>query len=153
MFYLCSSIKKFLDCVYIILVNKTDIPWIIFCYIKNNPSAIKENVVVAFIKKPGYSRKPVFRAIKRLEHKHHLILIEPDKANRWIHHLLINRENELGSLIVDLDSFKQAYIDLIDKTNSFLNDNHVVFTGIKGLVENLKLVNAILYYIRFILAT
>ena len=54
----------------------------IFNYIKNNPGVIKNSVVKYFEneKGPGYSRAPIFSAIKRLE-KYHMIIVKPEKGN------------------------------------------------------------------------
>jgi hypothetical protein len=125
----------------------------IFNYIKNNPGVIKTHVVKFFKneKIPGYSRVPVFSAVKRLEQEYYMIIVEPDESNNKIHHLFINNENVLVSLIVDLDSFKHAYFDLIDKLDSLLSSEHIIFNGFIGLVENLKMVNALLTPFKFVL--
>src|SRR2546426_4264284 len=86
----------------------------IFDYIRGDQDLIKKNVIDTFKGKLGYSRKIILRRIKRLEQLG-MIIVKPDKNNRRIHHLLINNGNELVSLIADLDSFQQAYFDLIDR--------------------------------------
>lgn len=123
---------------------------VVMCHIKDNPGINKEQVVDAFKNKQGYSRRPVFKIIKRLE-KNGWIVIRPDTSNRQIHHLFINNENGLVLLIQDIDSFKQAYFILMNNLNSFLRDKGVIFSGLLGLKENLRLVDAILTPFKFIL--
>ena len=123
----------------------------IFNHIKNNPDIIKTDVIKAFNNKHGYSRVTTLRRIKRLDEEYHMIVARPDKANSQTHHLSVNYENELASLIVDLDSFKQAYFALIDKSNSIVNNKDIVFLGFIGLRENLRLVNALLTPLKLIL--
>jgi hypothetical protein len=122
----------------------------IFNYIRGDQDLIKTNVIDAFDGKLGYSRKIVLRRIKRLEHLG-MIIVKPDKNNRRIHHLLINNGNELVSLIADLDSFKQEYFKIIDKINCLVNDKHLIFTGLLGLIENLRLVTAVVTPFKIIL--
>lgn len=119
---------------------------VVFEYIKNNPGTNKAQVIKFFEKnkEPGYSRVSVFSAIKRLKKEHGMISIRPDKANRRIQHLFINRESALASLFSDLDSFKQAYLTLIDGITSFLHNKNIIFMGFIGLVNYSKLVNALL---------
>ena len=114
----------------------------IFDYIRGDQDLIKKNVIDTFKGKLGYSRKIILRRIKRLEQLG-MIIVKPDKNNRRIHHLLINNGNELVSLIADLDSFQQAYFDLIDRLNSLVKNKSIIFTGLLGLIENLRLVNAV----------
>ena len=123
----------------------------VFNYIKEKPGIIKEQVVEAFETESGYSRRPVFNILKRLEDDG-WIVVRPDTTNSRTHHLFINNENELVLLIQDIDSFKQTYFILIDKLDSILENNDIVFTGFLGLKENLKLVNAILTPFKFILS-
>jgi hypothetical protein len=80
-----------------------------------------------------------------------MIIVKPDKNNRRIHHLLINNGNELVSLIADLDSFQQAYFDLIDRLNSLVNNKRVIFRGALGLMENLSLVSAVVAPLKLLL--
>jgi hypothetical protein len=126
---------------------------VIFEYIKNNPGIIKAQVIKFFEKNktPGYSRVPVFAAIRRLEKEHGMIIIRPDKTNRRSQHLFIITESVLVLLLPDLDSFRQAYFTLIDEINTFLDDRNVFFTGLVGLVSYMKLVNALLTPFKFIL--
>lgn len=95
----------------------------IFEHIRNHPGCIKQEVVNAFENKnknkPGYSRKPVFKIICRLE-RYGMIIVKPDSANSQIHHLFINEENVLVLLIKDFGSFKQVYFKLIDSTKGIL---------------------------------
>lgn len=124
---------------------------VVWYHIKENPGIIKEQIAKAFEDRPGYSRKPVFNVLKRLNNNG-WIVGRPDRTNSRIHHLFINNENEFVLLIHDVDSFKEAYFILIDNLDSFLKNNDVVFTGFGGLKENLKLVNAILTPFKFILS-
>ncbi len=126
---------------------------VIFEYVKNNPGIIKAQVIKFFEKNktPGYSRVSVFSAMKRLEKEHGMIIIRPDKTNRRSQHLFINNESALVLLLPDLDSFRQAYFTLIDKINSFLDDRNIIFTGFIGLVNYLKLINALLAPFKFVL--
>jgi hypothetical protein len=119
-------------------------------YIRYNPEIIKQNVIDAFNKIPGYSRKPILKRINRLE-KLGMIIVKPDEANSQIHHLSVNYVNELSLLIVDLDSFKACYFNLIDKIDYLLKDKHLSFDGFLGLTENYWLVNAVLTPLKLIL--
>ena len=121
----------------------------ILSYIKDNPEINKQDVVNAFNSKPGYSRKPVITRINKLDKQLHMITSKPDKTNPQTHRLAVNYENEVAALIVDLDSIKQAYFTLIDKSNSIVNDKY--FPGLLGLTENLGFVNALLAPLRVIL--
>lgn len=121
----------------------------IFNYIKNNPDIIKQDVINAFESKPGHSRTPVLRRINKLDKQYHMIISKPDKTNSQIHHLAVNYGNELASLLADLDSFKQSYFTLIEKSNSIVNDKF--FSGLLGLIENLGFVNALLTPLKIIL--
>lgn len=115
----------------------------IFDYIRGNENIIKKDVIDAFEGKLGYSRKIVLTRIKRLDQQYGMIIVKPDKNNRRIHHLLINNGNELVSLIGDLDSFQQTYFELIDRLNSLVKNKCIIFTGLLGLIENLRFVNAV----------
>ena len=56
-----------------------------------------------------------------------MIIVKPEKGNNQGHHLFINNENVLVSLFADLDSFKHAYFNLIDKLDSLLEKEHLIF--------------------------
>jgi len=62
-----------------------------------------------------------------------MITSKPDKTNPQTHRLAVNYENEVAALIADLDSIKQAYFTLIDKSNFIVNDKY--FPGLLGLTE------------------
>ena len=121
----------------------------IFNYIKDNPEITKQDVVNAFNCKPGYSRKPVITRINKLDKELHMINSKRDKINPQTHRLAVNYENEVAALIAHLDSFKQAYFTLIDKSNSIVNDKY--FPGLLGLTENLGFVNALLAPLKVLL--
>ncbi|MFZ0510928.1 MAG: hypothetical protein WAM14_04910 [Candidatus Nitrosopolaris sp.] len=82
-------------------------------YIKNNPGTSKQGVVEDNFK-GIYSRGPILTTINQLE-KEGLILVREDEHNSQVHHLFINNENLLVSLIEELDSFKQRFFNLTDK--------------------------------------
>ncbi|MGB0026739.1 MAG: hypothetical protein WBP64_07850, partial [Nitrososphaeraceae archaeon] len=128
---------------------------IIFNCIRNNPGIIKNDVVKRFEneKGSGYSRVTIFSAIKRLEKEYCMIIVKPGKGNNQGHRLFINNENILVSLFEDLDSFRHAYFNLIDKLDSLLKKERLDFYGFIGLNENLKLVNALLTPFKFILTS
>ncbi|MGC1931062.1 MAG: hypothetical protein WA667_18995 [Candidatus Nitrosopolaris sp.] len=81
-------------------------------YIKNNPGTSKQGVVDNF--KGTCSRGPILNTINQME-KEGIILVREDEHNSQVHHLFINNENLLVSLIEELDSFKQRFFNLIDK--------------------------------------
>lgn len=84
----------------------------IFEYIINNQGVIKEHVVNAFKEKAGYSRKPVFKILRRLE-EYEYIKIIPNPTNNRKHQLYLNNQNEIGSLAKNVDSFSREYCRLI----------------------------------------
>lgn len=122
----------------------------LFNYIRKNPEIIKQAVIDAFHGIPGYSRKPVLKRINRLRELG-MIIVRPDKANSQTHHLSANYENELARLTVDLDSFKHRYFNLIVKVDALVNDRCIIHSGFLGLIENCKLVNAVLTPLKIIL--
>jgi hypothetical protein len=81
-------------------------------YIKNNPGTTKQGVVNNF--EGIYSRIPILNTIKQLE-KAEIVEVRKDEHNSQVHHLFINNENILVSLIRELDSFKQPFFNLVDK--------------------------------------
>jgi DNA-binding MarR family transcriptional regulator len=89
---------------------------LIIKHIRNNPGQTKEDVVRNLGK---YSRVPIFNSINKLV-RDGLILIEEDEVNSRIHHLYVNNQNILISLIGDLDYFKAAYFNLIQKAKPIL---------------------------------
>ena len=99
----------------------------------------------------GYSRKTILKRISKLEKELGIIIVRPDKTNSQTHHLSVNYENELSSLIVDLDSFKHCYFNLMNEINAFLNDRRIIFGGFLGLRENYWLVNAVLTPLKLVL--
>jgi hypothetical protein len=94
---------------------------LVFQYIKEHPGTSKEKVVSSV---KNRSRVPILKTIKSLADNDGLIFIKKDENNSKRHHLFINTGNELASLIPKLDSLKESYFSLLDKTQS-LEDNLV----------------------------
>ena len=105
--------------------------------ISNHPGIIKERLLEAIQEKGGYSRKPFFRIIRKLE-KYQTIYIEPDRKNKRIHHLYVNNQNTLVLLLNDLNSFKNDYFSLINNLCRIETDR-----------ENVQLTSAITMPFRF----
>lgn len=106
---------------------------LVFKCIRDHPGTSKENVVNN-VKK--YSRMTILKTIKSLV-DYGLILDKEDENNSKRHHLFINHRSELASLILKLESFKEAYFSLLNKTQ-LLEDNLVStmsFYGKSKLIE------------------
>lgn len=88
-------------------------------YINNNPDIIKQNVVDTFKNEVGFSRRVVFKILKRLE-KLNLLSVEADSINKRHHHLFVNHVDILASLITVLEYFKKLYLELIYKTKPLI---------------------------------
>jgi DNA-binding MarR family transcriptional regulator len=86
----------------------------IYDYIINNQGVIKEQVVDAFKEKAGYSRKPVFKILDRLEKKG-WIKVRPDPSHGHKLHLYPNNQSEIGSFVESIASFTTNYCNLITK--------------------------------------
>jgi hypothetical protein len=93
-------------------LSNTDM--LVFQCIKKHPGISKEKVVT---KVKNRSRVPILRTIKSLADDG-LIFDKEDENNKKRHHLFINTGNELAKLITKLDSFKESYFSLLDKTQS-----------------------------------
>jgi hypothetical protein len=109
----------------------------VFQYIKKHPGTSKEEVV-SNVK--NRSRVPILKAIKSLADDG-LILDKEDENNRKRRHLFINTDNELAGLILKLDSLKESYFSLLDKTES-LGDklvSNMSFYDKSNLIEALIL--------------
>jgi hypothetical protein len=87
-------------------------------YINNNPNITKQNVVDAFKNEAGFSRRVIFKILKKLVESK-LVLVEVDPVNNREHHLFVNH-NVPASLIVVLEYFKKLYLKLIYKTRPFI---------------------------------
>lgn len=104
---------------------------LIFGYIKEHPGVTKEDVVRNV---KDYSRVTVLNTIKRLVDDG-LILDKEDKINSKRHFLFVNSNNELALLIIKLDSFEEAYLDLIDKLQLSDNVSKISFIDKSNLAE------------------
>ena len=93
---------------------------LVFKCIREHPGTNKENVVNNV---KEYSRMTIRKTIESLV-DYGLIFDKEDKNNSRRHHLFINPRSELASLILKLDSFKEMYFNLLDKTQ-LLEDNLV----------------------------
>jgi DNA-binding MarR family transcriptional regulator len=93
---------------------------LVFTYIREHPGTSKEDVVNNV---KNYSRITILKTIKSLADDG-LIFDKEDEKNSKRRHLFINSDNELASLIIKLDSFKESYFSLLDKTQ-LLEDNLV----------------------------
>jgi hypothetical protein len=109
---------------------------LIIKHITNNPGQMQEEVIRNLGK---YSRVPIINSINKLV-KDGLILIEEDEVNSRIHHLYINNQNVLISLIEDFDYFKTVYFDLIQKAKPRVKelfgsrDNELHLKGMEVIV-------------------
>jgi hypothetical protein len=95
----------------------------IFEYIKNNPGVIKKHIEDAFKKKPGFSKKPVLRIISMLEESG-MVVVRPDETNSLIHHLFVNYENVLASVVAKLDDFIKSFLMLFRRSVEVFNDRY-----------------------------
>ena len=93
---------------------------LVFKCIREHPGTNKENVVNNV---KEYSRMTIRKTIESLV-DYGLIFDKEDKNNSRRHHVFINPRSELASLILKLDSFKETYFNLLDKTQ-LLEDNLV----------------------------
>lgn len=83
---------------------------VVYEYIKNNPGTTQQRVIDNISR----SRNTIHKAIHRLE-KGQVIVIREDEHNSRIHHLFINNEHLLISLMEEVDSFRRNYFTLIDE--------------------------------------
>jgi hypothetical protein len=112
----------------------------IYNYIASNPETTKQSVVDSFEGNPGYSRNPVYSAIKRLQ-QYELITVKPDKNNKQKHKLSINEEYILLDLNQVLSYFKNIYNCLIEKTKQFISrENNLAPVTSVELVECLMMI-------------
>jgi hypothetical protein len=95
----------------------------IFEYIKNNQGVIKKNVEDAFKKKTGFSKKPVLRIISMLQESG-MVVVRPDETNSLIHHLFVNYENMLVSVVAKLDDFIKSFLTLFRRSVEVFNDHY-----------------------------
>jgi DNA-binding MarR family transcriptional regulator len=93
---------------------------LVFTYIREHPGISKEEVVNSV---KNYSRVTILKTIKGLADDG-LIFDKKDENNSKRHHLFINSKNELASLNLKLDSFRESYFSLLDKIQ-LLEDNIV----------------------------
>ena len=84
-------------------------------YIDKNPYTIKESVVKTLTKEGKGSRKTILNDINELV-EYGIIGIRKDKPNSQIHHLVINNDSLLLSVMSDLDGFSKSFFILIDET-------------------------------------
>jgi predicted transcriptional regulator len=107
----------------------------VFIHIREHPGTSKEEVVS---KVKNRSRVTILKTIKNMA-EDGLIFDKEDENNRKRRHLFINTDNELASLITKLDSLKESYFSLLDKTHS-LEDNIV---SNMPLYDKSKLIEAV----------
>ena len=81
-----------------------------------SPGITKQSIVDHFGQEGSgkYSRVTIFKTISDLE-KYGLIVVRPNQNNRQIHHLYVNNESILYSLIQDFQTFEHAFFVLLDK--------------------------------------
>jgi hypothetical protein len=84
----------------------------VFDFITNNQGVTKQNVVDVFSEKPGYSRKPIFGILRKLEN-YEWIKVKLDGINNHKHHLYLNNKSEIGSLAENISSFAGDYSRLL----------------------------------------
>lgn len=120
---------------------------LILKYVKDNPGTTKQGVVNNLHR---YSRMPIFKTLNELV-KEGMIVVRVDEFNTQIHHLFINNENILVSLIEDLDSFKKTYFNLMNETKSILKsvDDSLHTSFVDGVdaskkIQQWKLIDALL---------
>jgi predicted transcriptional regulator len=105
----------------------------VFKHIRDHPGTSKEEVVNSV---KNYSRVTILKTINSLA-EDGLIFDKEDENNSKRHHLFINTDNELASLITKLDSLKESYFSLLDKTQ-LLKDNivsNMPFNDMSKLIE------------------
>ena len=85
----------------------------IFDHIRKNPNITKQELVNNLGK---YSRKPIFRVLKDLEN-YGMIIVRIDENNSQIHHLFVNDDSLLVSVVNSLDDFEKVYFVLLKKLN------------------------------------
>jgi DNA-binding MarR family transcriptional regulator len=85
-------------------------------YIRMSPGTTKQSTVDHFGQEGlgKYSRVTIFKTISDLE-KYGLIVVRPNQNNRQMHHLYVNNESILYSLIQDFETFKNAFFVLLEK--------------------------------------
>jgi hypothetical protein len=71
-----------------------------------------------------------------------MISVEPDRANKRIHHLYVNNQNTLVILLNDLNSFKNDYFDVIENTSRLK-------INLMGTREKMQFTNAVTMPFRF----
>jgi predicted transcriptional regulator len=85
----------------------------VFDYIRKNPSTTKQELVNNLDK---YSRATIFKVLKDLEY-YGMIIVRLDVNNSQIHHLFINDDSLLVSVVNGLDDFEKVYFTLLKKLN------------------------------------
>jgi hypothetical protein len=87
-------------------------------YIRKNPGTTKKGVEDGIGK---YSRVPVFRTISCLV-RYGIVVVRKDENNSQIHHLYVNNENLLLSVIQDFDEFKRGFFPLLEKVKEKMRE-------------------------------
>lgn len=90
-------------------------------YVKDNPGKSKSDVVRFLKDRHIAARIATLTHLDKLENKK-MIICELENPNSQIYRIYINKNNKLVSVLVELEEFKAAYFDLLEKSKEKINN-------------------------------
>lgn len=94
---------------------------IILDYIRSNPGSSKADIIRYMRDKQLASRMTVFEYIKDLEKKD-MIYGRKERQNSQSFMMYVNEDNKLTSILGELEEFKEAYVELLEKSKEKINN-------------------------------
>jgi hypothetical protein len=90
-------------------------------YLRNNPGSSKADIIRNMRDKHLASRMTVLEYIKDLENEN-MIYERKERPDSQSYMIYINEDNELASVLLTLEDFKKAFIDLLEKSKERINN-------------------------------
>ena len=95
--------------------------WEIINYLRSNPESSKADIIRHIRNKDLASRMTVLEYIKDLENRG-VIYGKKERPTSQSYMMYINEDNELLSVLTELEEFKEAYISLLEKSKEIINN-------------------------------
>lgn len=89
-------------------------------YVKDNPGKSKSDVVRFLKDRHIAARIATLAHLDKLEN-HKMIICELENPNSQIYKIYVNKNNKLTSVLVELEEFRAAYLDLLEKSKNIID--------------------------------
>jgi hypothetical protein len=92
-------------------------------FVKDNPGKSKSDVVRFLKDRHIAARIATLAHIDRLESRR-MIICQLENPNSQIYKIYINKDNQLSAIIIELEEFKEAYVNLLEKSKEMINNKN-----------------------------